>query len=456
MSANPLPIIITAIDDSATIGYFAAKFAIALGIMTILLPCMMCCCGCCLCLGCNSGMRRRSLFFSKGKSNNEEPVFDYVKYTEMHSGDYMALTKLDDYKHKDDYSSKSKKENSNLVQKVSAVYQMLLDIKGAFVNMFRCRSRSKMSDTPMQHLGSSNSVEVVLENNVDAKKPNESVVTPTNVSKKRRVFVYTFDTLSEGNTGMLKSASGSDDSFKLLESFANIISSKCTPERDEIALVISSPGGSALLFVRTYTAIMQLLNKKGFNVVALVDDIAASGGYLLACACNKIYCAERSMIGSIGVISSAPNFHKLLDKTGVEVKRFVTGPYKGGFPSMEPYTEDHVKHEYEHLNEMYAVFKDIVKQARPNVNIDEVATGNVWKGTEAVTMKLADENTTVTEYLRNEAKTKDVYMVQNHNNGGLLNSLFSMSANFKKMAVHMLEYFVKDSNSVENIEFATQ
>src|SRR5207253_5617201 len=85
-----------------------------------------------------------------------------------------------------------------------------------------------------------------------------------------------------------------------------------------VALVINSPGGSPVQSHLIYRRIRDLAAEKGRRVIAFAEDVAASGGYMIACAADEIFCDASSIVGSIGVVGGSFGFPKLMDKLGVE------------------------------------------------------------------------------------------------------------------------------------------
>lgn len=118
-------------------------------------------------------------------------------------------------------------------------------------------------------------------------------------------------------------------------------------------------GGYAFRFERSYSDLMRL-RSYGFHITALIDTICASGGYMLACGCNRIICSPYAQIGSVGVITKIHNYSKMIDKIGIEEKTFSTGKYKAGFPQGAPYTQEDVDITNELVDDTLVSFKQIV------------------------------------------------------------------------------------------------
>lgn len=185
----------------------------------------------------------------------------------------------------------------------------------------------------------------------------------------------------------------SDDEFKNLEKFISIIVKSFKNKYDKIVILlkISSPGGSALDFMQAYDNIMRLRDL-GVRVFAFVDTVAASGGYMLACACEKIICSKYSCIGSVGVVMQIHNYSELSSKIGIEEKTWTTGKYKRIFPSGAPYTDEHNNLVKEKLDKTLQTFKDIVETSRnlTDEQKNEIYAADTWIGIDAKSLNLVD------------------------------------------------------------------
>lgn len=169
-------------------------------------------------------------------------------------------------------------------------------------------------------------------------------------------------------------------------------------ENDEVLVRLKSPGG----VVNGYglaAAQLERFKEKELNLTVAVDEVAASGGYLMACVANKIVAAPFAILGSIGVVAQLPNFHRLLDKYDIDFEQFTAGKYKRTVTMFGENTEEGKEKFKEELEEIHVIFKDYVAKHRPQVNIDEIATGEHWLGTQALTLNLVDELQTSDAYL---------------------------------------------------------
>lgn len=175
-------------------------------------------------------------------------------------------------------------------------------------------------------------------------------------------------------------------------------------ENDEILVRLKSPGG----VVNGYglaAAQLERFKDKQFNLTVAVDEVAASGGYLMACVANKIVAAPFAIVGSIGVVAQLPNFHRLLEKYDIDYEQFTAGKYKRTVTMFGENTDEGREKFKEELEEIHVVFKDYVAKHRPQVDIEKIATGEHWLGTQALAMNLVDELQTSDAYLLSKLET---------------------------------------------------
>ena len=142
-----------------------------------------------------------------------------------------------------------------------------------------------------------------------------------------------------------------------------------------------------------------------------VDKVAASGGYMMACIADRILAAPFAMLGSIGVVAQLPNFHKVLRKHDIDYEMLTAGEYKRTLTLFGENTEKGREKFQEDLENIHRLFKQFVGRYRPALNIDEVATGEVWFGSEALEKALADELKTSDEYISQRIRQADVFEV---------------------------------------------
>ena len=148
-----------------------------------------------------------------------------------------------------------------------------------------------------------------------------------------------------------------------------------------VALVINSPGGSPVQSSLIYKRIRQLAEEKSLPVYAFAEDVAASGGYMIACAADEIYADESSVIGSIGVVSAGFGFTGLIEKLGVERRVHTAGESKAMLDPFQPEKPDEVARLKALQEEVHENFKALVKKARgERLKADDPAifSGEFW------------------------------------------------------------------------------
>lgn len=160
-----------------------------------------------------------------------------------------------------------------------------------------------------------------------------------------------------------------------------------------VALQINSPGGSAAQSHLIFQRIRALADEKKIPVFAFVEDVAASGGYMIACAADEIVCDPSSIVGSIGVVGGSFGFEKLIDKIGVERRLYTSGENKA---MLDPFLPEKA----EDVAKLKAIQKDIhehfiaLVKSRRGDKLDSresaLFTGEYWTGSRAKELGLID------------------------------------------------------------------
>jgi signal peptide peptidase SppA len=160
-----------------------------------------------------------------------------------------------------------------------------------------------------------------------------------------------------------------------------------------VAIQINSPGGSAVQSVLIYKRIRALAEEKGLKVYVFAEDVAASGGYLLAIAGDEIYADPSSIVGSIGVVTATFGLNELINKIGVERRVYTAGRNKTTLDPFLPVKEEDVERVKAIQRDVHAEFIDLVK-ARRGVRIEKAGedlfTGEFWSGRKALELGLID------------------------------------------------------------------
>ncbi len=179
---------------------------------------------------------------------------------------------------------------------------------------------------------------------------------------------------------------------------------------DQVVVKLESPGG----VVHGYgLAASQLLRFRTRNIpfTAVVDKVAASGGYMMACTASKIVAAPFAIVGSIGVVAQIPNFNRLLKKHDVDIELQTAGEYKRTLTMFGENTDEGRQKFKQELEQTHLLFKDFVKEYRPNIDIDQVATGEHWFATQAKEMGLVDEISTSDDFILSHLETHKIIAV---------------------------------------------
>lgn len=182
-------------------------------------------------------------------------------------------------------------------------------------------------------------------------------------------------------------------------------------EGDEVVLRLESAGGMVHAYGLAASQVMRL-REAGIHVTVAVDKVAASGGYLMACVANKILAAPFAIIGSIGVVAEIPNFNRLLKKHDIDYEQIAAGEYKRTVTMLGETTDKARAKVKDEVEQTHSLFKDFVKDKRPIVDLEAVATGEHWLGTQAHALQLVDELRTSDDYLMSLRELADIFEVE--------------------------------------------
>ena len=214
----------------------------------------------------------------------------------------------------------------------------------------------------------------------------------------KRIFVLNF----EGNIAA--------DAVESLREEITAILSMAT-KNDEVILRLESPGGMVHAYGLASSQLLRIKNKN-IPLTICVDKVAASGGYMMACLADRLVAAPFAIIGSIGVLVQLPNFHRVLKKYDVDYEIISAGEYKRTLTHFGEITnkgKDKVKEDVENIHQ---IFKDWVKTYRPSVEIDTIATGETWVGSQAKDRYMVDDIKTSDECVIEACETSDVYEIK--------------------------------------------
>ncbi|MBZ5487824.1 protease SohB [Halomonas aquamarina] len=180
---------------------------------------------------------------------------------------------------------------------------------------------------------------------------------------------------------------------------------------DEVVVRLESAGG----LVHAYglaAAQLDRLRNAGLSTTVCIDKVAASGGYMMACTAHHVKAAPFAVIGSIGVVAQVPNVHRLLKRHDIDVELLTAGKYKRTLTVLGENTEEGRTKFLEDLDNTHQLFKRYVSDHRPQMDIDTLATGEIWYGSEAVDNHLVDSLGTSEAYLVERMRQAKVYSVK--------------------------------------------
>lgn len=194
--------------------------------------------------------------------------------------------------------------------------------------------------------------------------------------------------------GMIMEASSPLRQTLSLSSCANALEKAFSDkEAPAVAISLNSPGGSPVQSRLIYRRIRDLAEEKHKRVLVFVEDVAASGGYMIACAGDEIFADPSSVVGSIGVVSASFGFPELLKKIGVERRVYTAGKNKVSLDPFQPEKKADIDHLKALQLEIHETFINLVKESRGSKLVDDpnLFTGMFWTGKKGKELGLVDE-----------------------------------------------------------------
>ncbi|MCV2885346.1 protease SohB [Aestuariibacter sp. AA17] len=182
-------------------------------------------------------------------------------------------------------------------------------------------------------------------------------------------------------------------------------------KEDEVLIRLESPGG----VVHGYglaASQLQRFRDADIPLTIAVDKVAASGGYMMACVGNKILSSKFAIIGSIGVLAQLPNFNKLLKRNDIEFEQHTAGQFKRTLTMFGENNDAGREKFREELEEVHTMFKQFISDNRNGLDVDKVATGEYWYGSQALDLGLVDEIKTSDDYLLKANQDKQIFLVK--------------------------------------------
>lgn len=210
----------------------------------------------------------------------------------------------------------------------------------------------------------------------------------------------------------------------VLDFHGSIDAKEVSSLREEVTaiLAVAQPGDEVLVRLETgggmvhgyglASSQLDRLKAAQLPLTISVDKVAASGGYMMACIADKIVAAPFAIVGSIGVIAQIPNFHKLLKRNDIEFEQLTAGEYKRTLTMFGENTDKAREKFKQELEETHGLFKDFIRDHRPALDLEKVATGEHWFGSQAKALGLVDEIATSDDLIVNACKEKTVLAVR--------------------------------------------
>jgi serine protease SohB len=176
---------------------------------------------------------------------------------------------------------------------------------------------------------------------------------------------------------------------------------------DEIVLRLKSPGGLVHAYGHA-TSQLERLRSAGLRLTVAVDEVAASGGYLMASVADQIIAAPFAVLGSIGVVAQIPNLHRFLKRRDIDVELHTAGRWKRTLTLLGENTDEARAKFRADLERTHVLFKNAVARYRPALDIERIATGETWYGSEALEVGLIDRVATSDAYLLERSRDADI------------------------------------------------
>ncbi len=194
-----------------------------------------------------------------------------------------------------------------------------------------------------------------------------------------------------------------------------------TPE-DEIVVRLESGGGMVTSYGLAASQLDRIRDKK-IPLTVCVDKVAASGGYMMACVADKLVAAPFAVLGSIGVVAQIPNFHRLLKEMNIDFEMLTAGKYKRTLTVFGENTDEGRQKFIEDIERIHGQFKQYVSERRPGLDIEAVATGEIWSGQDTLDLHLADQLSTSDQYLIDACEERDVLLLSYKEKKNLMDRL---------------------------------
>ena len=290
--------------------------------------------------------------------------------------------------------SKQAKELGRIASERMLNEDKYLTAVAAAVPKSKLKSLEDVLKDPNQTFGWQANSDVLLLNNVD------EVSGPKDKLSKKHVFVLDFF----GDVQASQAA-------QLREEVTGLLRSAKKERGDEVILRLNTGGGTVTGYGLA-AAQLTRIKAAGLPLTICVEQVAASGGYMMACVADKIVASPFAVLGSIGVISDVPNVYERLKNEGIEFATITAGKYKRTITPTKKITKEDLIKTTKDIEDVLTLFKGFVSTNRPSLNIDEVATGETWFGPDAMKRGLCDELKTSDDVLLDLVSTCEIFSVK--------------------------------------------
>ena len=190
---------------------------------------------------------------------------------------------------------------------------------------------------------------------------------------------------------------------------------------DEIAVCLESPGGLVSAYGLAASQLHRV-RQAGIHLTVLIDEVAASGGYLMAAVADRIVAAPFAVVGSIGVVGSLPNLHRWLKEQHIDYELHTSAPFKRTLTLFAENTEEGRQKFQEDIMAIHRHMVTFIQQHRPQLDMHRVATGEHWLAQEAKELGLVDQLATSDDYLLDRCRVMEGYKVRYRSRGSWLES----------------------------------
>lgn len=208
--------------------------------------------------------------------------------------------------------------------------------------------------------------------------------------------------------------------------------------RDEVVIILESPGGMVPHYGLAASELARI-KAAGLTLTVIIDKVAASGGYLMAVVADRIIAAPFAIVGSIGVVYQLPNFNQWLKSHDIHYELLTAGEYKRTLTMFGENTKQGREKVLEDLDVTHELFKDFIHKHRPQVNLDEVATGEYWYASKAMKFHMVDDLMTSDDYLLAASTRANIFklsLTEKKSLGERIISTFAMALDTLKLSLH--------------------